>query len=132
MDGIYKSLEIDEEKSLVIEGDDHSVLAYIVNSEKGEILFDGFVCSRGTIVDSSAEIKEFIDNGIAPPLLAEYENRYSVQPYITNDSILIELTDTNIKVYLDETVFTDLDLVSGTSYSKAVQKDGPYGLALTT
>ena len=55
-----------ENRYLVIESDHHAVWAYVLD-ENNQIEFDGFLFSRGTFVDSSENIKEFIGKGFQPP-----------------------------------------------------------------
>ncbi len=101
MNEIYIS-KINEEQNreVIIEGDDHSVWAYVLkhSDETIGLEFDGFVCSRGTVVESSDEVKMFIDKGISPPLMEKYANEFSIQNSIENEDIEINWIRNEIKV----------------------------------
>jgi hypothetical protein len=117
-------------RAIVIEGDEHTVWAYcmkLVDEEK-ELLFDGFICSRGTIVDKSEEVRNFISNDYQPPLMDEYKNDFSIHESITNEDFRIKWeNDSIIKIFMNEILYLVMDLKSQQAYSKSIKKQGPYG-----
>ena len=133
MSDIYKS-EILEDPNLVVivEGNEYSVFAYIMKNSNTEpiILQDGFLCSRGTILQSASEIQEYIKNGVSPPLISEFSNDYSVVEKISNESINIAFENNMVKIYINEDLYLKMDINTGISFSKALSKEGPYGRPL--
>ncbi|MEM7374607.1 MAG: hypothetical protein AAF587_38800 [Bacteroidota bacterium] len=120
-----------QRQELIIEGDAHSVWAYVLNLPENKVKFDGFVCSRGTIVERSEEVKEFIAKGISPPLMKRYSNQYSIQTGLESRHIQIDWRENTISIKVREVDFLILDLENQISYTKAVSNNGPYGSPLT-
>lgn len=123
--------EINEElnKAVVIDGDQHTVWAYcmeMINDEQ-ELLFDGFLCSRGTIVSDSKEVQNYIENELQPPLMEGYKNKYSIHAAIVNDDFKIKWERNTIRVYINETLYLIMNMKNRISYSKSITKEGPYG-----
>ncbi len=119
-----------ENRNLVIDSDQHSIWAYVLDSEN-RIEFDGFICSRGTLVDTSSNVKEFIENDFQPPLTKNIANEFSIQSEIKNEDIKIFWNDNLIRILINETEFLKMDTLNKKSYSKAVSESGPYGIPLT-
>jgi hypothetical protein len=133
MNKIYLSKTNNEQnREVIVEGDDHSVWAYVLkhSDESIGLEFDGFVCSRGTLVENSKEIKGFIDKAISPPLLKKYSNEFSIQKSIENENIVIEWNGNEIKVKLNGIDFLIMDIKNQKSYSKATSENGPYGIPI--
>lgn len=129
-DDIFVS-EINRElnRAIVIDGDQHTVWAYcmeMINDEQ-ELLFDGFLCSRGTIVTESEEVQNYIKNGLQPPLMEEYKNEFSIHSAIINDDFKTKWDRNTIKVYINETLYLVMNMKDQISYSKSIIKEGPYG-----
>ena len=72
----------------------------ILNDEQ-ELLFDGFLCSRGTIVDESEDVERYINNDLQPPLMESYKNEYSIHNSIVNSDLKIEWSGEEVKVYIN-------------------------------
>ena len=133
MSEIYIS-KINEEQNreIVVEGDNHSIWAYVLlqSEESFEIEFDGFVCSRGTILESSKDIKKYINKVISAPLIKKYSNEFSIQRGIENENIEIDWKGNVISVKLSGIEFLIMDINNKKSYSKSTSKKGPYGIPI--
>lgn len=120
-------------KAIVIDGDQHTVWAYcmeMINDEQ-ELLFDGFLCSRGTTVNESEDVKQYISNDLQPPLMAAYKNEYSIHNSIVNSDFKIEWNGENVNVYINDTLFLIMDTKNKISYSKSINQKGPYGIPIS-
>ena len=119
------------ERAIIIDGDEHSVYAYCMKmiGDEQELMFHGFICSRGTVVNLSKDVGMFINQDLQPPLMEEYRNEYSVGESILNEDFRIEWEEKEkvIKVFLSDVLYLIMDMESQTSYSKSVSKEGPYG-----
>ncbi len=126
-------LNKNQERSLIIEGDAYSVWAYLLlNREDGhEIEMEGFICSRGTVLESDDQVMDFIRNGLSTPLVKEYQSEFSVQKNISNEDFSVEWSDEVITIQLKEEVFLIMDLIRNIACSKSVSKKGIYGTPLT-
>lgn len=113
--------------NFVIEGDDHSIWTYLTNVLTNEVIQDGFLCSRGTILESASEVKTFIDSGIAPPISKQYSNEYTLQPVIQEDEITINWTTDTVEVFVSDVRFLSMNWLTKKSYSLSVSTPGPYG-----
>jgi HSP20 family molecular chaperone IbpA len=127
---IFLTLYNDEENySLVIDGDEHSIWVYVLNSE-GDIYFEGFLCSRGTVAKTSEEIEEYISQNFQPPLLKEFENKFSIQQNIDKENIEIKWKNGQIHISINQVEFLKMDILNKTAYSKSISSEGPYGIPL--
>ena len=127
---IYITQSADNSKcQLVIQGDDHSVYAYFLNNS-GEVEFDGFLCSRGTLVESSEEVRNFIENSQNPPLTKSFANEFSIHEELVADDISIDWQKNIIRISIKQIEYLIFDLVNKKAYSKSIKYDGPYGLRI--
>lgn len=121
-------------RTIVVEGDQHTIWAYCMEmvNEEQEFLFDGFICSRGTLVFDSKAVKNFIDKGLSPPLMERYKNEYSICESVSNDDFEIqwEIEKQLVKIFLNEVLYLIMDLKNACSYSKSILKEGPYGIPI--
>ena len=127
---IFISQMIEElDKSIIIEEDENSIWAYLMNKDFKLIEFDGFLCSIQPPTDSYD--KKDIQKK-PPPLINEYANEFSYLPTIRGDQIRIETDIENqlVKIMISNDLYLRLDLEAKKSYSKGLSKDGPYGLTL--
>lgn len=94
-------------KTLVIEGDEHSVWAYVLNRIDGQnnIEFQGLLCSRGTLVEDENKIGDYINQGFAPPLLRNFSNEHSVIEELTMKNISIFWDQEKVGVLVDERTY---------------------------
>ena len=113
--------------NFVIEADEHSIWAYLTNEVTNEIIQDGFLCSRGTILESASEVKAFIDRGIAPPILKQYSNKYTLQADIHQNDIKICWKTETAEVFVNEVRFLSMNWLIKKSCSLSVSTPGPYG-----
>ncbi len=119
-----------ENRNLVIDSDQHSIWAYVLDSDN-KVELEGFICSRGTLVDTSSKVREFVENDFQPPLTKNIGNEFSIQSDITKEDIKIFWNDNLIQILINETEFLKMDTLNKKSYSKAVSEPGPYGIPLT-
>ncbi len=116
---------------LIIEEDKHSIWTYLLDSEnENKIVLDGFVCSTGTVVKKSSDVKEFIDIGFAPPISEDFINDFSIQKGLQGKDFKIKVSDNVVIIAVKGTDFVILDLLDSKSYTKAVSMSGPYGLPI--
>jgi len=113
--------------NFLIESDEHSIWGYLIDAVTNEIIQDGFLCSKGTILGSTAEVKSFIDSGIAPPISKQYSNEYTIQPYIQENEIRINWTTEVVEVFVKEVRFLSMNWLTKKSCSLTVSTPGPYG-----
>lgn len=117
------------DEALVVEEDENSIWIYRVDNEN-KIVQDALFCSTGKLVDNSAEIKEAISRGLAPPLLKSFANELSIQTGLTVDDITIKwLSADEVEVSLRSQPFVKLNNATKETFSLAVNKDGPFGKA---
>ncbi len=128
---IYISKHLDSiKKDLIIEEDKHSIWAYLLDSESendNKIVLDGFVCSTGTVVEKSSDVREYIDNDFAPPISEDFINDFTIQKELQEKDFNIETSNKGVIISIKGTEFLILDFINSNSYSKAVSKPGPYG-----
>ncbi|RCS28225.1 hypothetical protein DUT90_01195 [Polaribacter sp. WD7] len=121
-------------KCVLVQGDIHSVWAYVIDitDNRDEIEFDGFICSRGTLIDNSNEIEAYInhDQGYAPPLLSEYKNEYSIINDLIENDIKIDWKDNIVRILIKGIEYLKMDLDTKMSYAKGISKSGAYGIPL--
>ena len=120
------------DRHLIIDGDIHSAWVYLINkSSTGQVIeFDGFLCSRGTLIKTSNQIKEYIDNSFQPPLLEKFSNQYCIQADLKEQDITIDWQDEIIKILIKSEVFLIMDIKDQKSFSKSISAVGPYGYPL--
>lgn len=119
-----------ESRHLIIESDKHSVWAYVLNSEN-QIEFEGFICSLGTLVDSTLDIERFINNELQPPLSKNAANEFSIQKGIQKTDFKIDWCNNLINIYINEVIFAIMDTLNQKCYSKSISESGAYGIPLT-
>ncbi|MBR9859589.1 hypothetical protein GYB22_02335 [bacterium] len=117
------------DETLVVEEDENSIWVYRVDSEK-KIVQDVLFCSTGKLVENSADIKEASITGQAPPLLRSFANELYIQKGLTEDDISINwLSVDEVEVCLKSQPFVKLSMATNETFSRAVNKDGPFGKA---
>lgn len=119
------------DKSIIIEEDENAVWAYLMDRDFKKIEFDGFICARQPPIDSL----DNLDNqrkGNPPPLIKKFANEFSYISVIQDDQIKIEpdIEHQLVNIIIRDELYLSMDLKTNKSYSKALSKDGPYGLAL--
>ncbi len=115
------------DRHLVIEGDEFAVWAYILNSAEDNIEIDGFLCSRGLILDALKEVETYIEKGMAPPLSKEYANEFSIHAELETEDITVAWEADSVFILIKGEEYLELDLTEKKSYSKAIAMAGPYG-----
>lgn len=122
-----------QEKTLVIEGDGFSVWAYLLQEDEETIDFSCFLCATGPLVEGSADVERFLEEGNQPPLMQDFANEYSVVENLHTEDISVEPLDAEtISVSIRGKEYLRIDTANKSSYSIAVAKDGPYGLMMNT
>lgn len=122
-------------RAIVISGDEHSVWAYCmkVNDEGQELLFHGFICSRGTILEDFSEIEDYVKIDLQPPLMAAYQNEFSIQEPLDNTDFKIEWYEQSgeAQIYLKGLLYLVMDMTNHITYTKSITEEGPYGIPLS-
>lgn len=131
-DPIYIAKYLDLiKKDLIIEEDLHSIWIYLLDPEKdNKIILDGFICSTGTILENTSDVKKYIDQDFSPPISKDYSNDFSIQKDLSETDFRIDATDNRVSIFIKDSCFMILDLTYMKSYSKSVSKAGPYGFSL--
>jgi len=122
-----KEVNPNNDITLIIEEDIYSIWAYLLN-DTSEIIQDGFICSTGHLVNSQEEIKNAIDNGLAPPLLKNFANEHSIQTNLNENDIEFEWQskdEITVKIY--GTKYLRMNIGTNESFCFAINRDGPYG-----
>ncbi len=134
MENLYLSEYLEEiEKHIVIEGDEHTIYAYLLNNDaENTIILSGFVCSRGTLVDSLEAVETYLEKGFAPVLAKPFANEFSVEKEVKAEDIDIDFEDNAITVTINHIIFLVIDLEQGKSFSLGLAEEGPYGFPLGT
>lgn len=111
---VYISKHFDSiKKKLIIEENKHSIWSYLVDSENdNEIIMDRLVCSTGTNVKKTSEVKDYIDKGFASPVSEEYVNRFTIQKDLIELDFKIEIFDNKVTVLIKNDRFVVLDIVN--------------------
>ena len=117
-------------RTLMIEEDEYSIWAYMLNKDIEGIDFDGFLCSVVDPKSITINPKEATKNGNSPPLTNEFSNKYSYIKNINSNDIEISWKDNRIEIKLKKEIYLVMDLETKTSYSKALAKDCYYGNTL--
>ena len=117
--------------AIIIESDEHSVWAYILNVKDSQqkLVFAGFVCSRGTVVKESSEVQSYVEKGIAPPLMHEFKNEFSILDSLSTNDFFVEWLEyaNEVRVEVKEELYLIMDYSAKVSYSKSISVNGPYG-----
>lgn len=129
---IYISRHLDSvKKDIIIEEDSHSIWTYLLDSENdNKIVMDGFICSTGTIVKKSTNVKEFIDKDFAPPISEDFVNGFTIQKDLLETDFRIETSENKVMIYIKGIIYVILDFANLRTYSKSISKPGPYGLPI--
>lgn len=127
---IYKSDSFGD-FNIVVEGDEHSIWMYVFEqvNEEYQPLCDGFICSRGLIVENNDDVKSNIEKGFQPPLMKEFASESAVQKNLTPSDITISITTQEIIIEIKGIAFLKIAFDDLQPFSKAVSKDGPFGFA---
>ncbi len=120
----------DSGRTLMIEEDEYSIWAYVLNAHAPGVDFDGFVCSIRNPKTLEIDPKEATKNGNAPPLTAAFANKYSYIENVSVHDIKIRWTPHQIEIKLKDETYLIMDLRSKTSYSKALSQNCYYGNSL--
>ncbi|MCK7591175.1 hypothetical protein M0G43_11365 [Subsaxibacter sp. CAU 1640] len=116
---------------LIIEEDDYSVWCYILDKNKSEIEFSGFLCSVGDPTKTNLDLNKIKDSGLPPPLIAKYANEYSYSKNLKESDISIKWFETKVEIFIKGEKYLLMDLEDKISYSKGLSMDGPYGKMLS-
>ncbi|BDD09829.1 hypothetical protein FUAX_22610 [Fulvitalea axinellae] len=116
----------EEGVGLIISGDEHSVWAYLTN-EDNEILLDGFVCSRGLLIDTNDDVRKYIEASFQPPLIREYASEFAVKTDLNADDLTIAWDEGLASVLLGDELLLEMEYPELAAFSRAVKKSGPFG-----
>ncbi|MEW7291678.1 hypothetical protein [Aquimarina sp. 2304DJ70-9] len=120
----------DAGRTLIIEEDAYSVWVHVLSPDRGDVDFEGFLCS---VVDSKLlkkDIPERIEDKKEIPLPISLSNHYSYVRNLKNEDIQIDWEKDQVSVYIRNVLYLIMDLTTKTSYSKSLAKDCIYGKIL--
>lgn len=117
---------------VILDNDDYSIWAFVMDSETQEIEFDGFVGSLEKPLATEAEVEKLLEEGFAPAITQEYASENClISDALEKEFSAIWHDSGVVEILIDGVTQTLMDLEEQISYSKAIQTDGPYGLVLT-
>ena len=126
---LLESYHPESRKILILDHDDHSVWAFILDGETEEIEFDGFVCSISEPVETEEEVEKFLEEGFSPRITKAFASDSCHQPEILSKDFKADwLDEYTVEVSIDEELFLLMDINNGVCFTKSVKEDGPYGL----
>jgi hypothetical protein len=129
---LLESYNSENGKILVVDNDEHSIWAFLMDAETQEIEFDGFVCSLSEPFKTEEEVEKLIEDGFSPAITQAFASEYAHQPKALEYELNAEWQDDGyVFVYLNEELVLVMDLEENISFSKSVKENGPYGMALT-
>lgn len=129
-ENIYKSDSFGD-FNIVVEGDEHSIWAYVFEKveEEYQLLCEGFICSRGLLVETNEDVKSYIEKDFQPPLMKEYAAENAVQKDLASSDITISIATQEIMIEMKNIPFLKIVFDDLKPLSKALSKDGPYGFS---
>ncbi len=129
---LYESYNSEINKLVIIDNDEHSIWAFLMDSETQEIEFDGFVCALTAPFENEDAVEKIIEEGGAPAITQEFASEFALQANALEKEFTTEWGDDGyLFIYMDGELVVVMDLEDQVSFSKSVKQDGPYGLALT-
>lgn len=129
---LYESYNSELGKLVVIDNDEHSVWAFLMDAETQEIELDGFICALSQPFVSQSEVEKLLEDGFAPAITKEFASEFAYQPNALEKEFVAEWQeDGYLFIYLDGELVLVMDLDDEVSFSKSISENGPYGLALT-
>ncbi|GAA3509444.1 hypothetical protein GCM10022393_22390 [Aquimarina addita] len=115
------------ERTIMIEEDEYSIWAYLLQPDMQGIDFDGFICAVIDPKTMKIDPKDATKNGNATPLDATFSNQYSYVKGIKKEDINVSWKPNKIEVLLKKELYLIMDIETKTSYSKALASDCYYG-----
>lgn len=115
------------ERMLMIEEDEYSIWAYLLQPDMQGIDFDGFICAIVDPETMKINPKDATKNGNATPLTSVFANQYSYVKEVTKKDIGIVWKQDTIKITVKNELYLIMDLETKTSFSKALSTDCYYG-----
>jgi hypothetical protein len=128
---LLESYNSEQGKILILDNDEHSIWAFVMDAETQEIIFDGFVCSLSEPFTSEKEVEKLLEEGFSPAITKEFASDFAHQPKALEKEFSAEWQDDGyVFIYIDSELILVMDLEEEVSYSKSVKENGPYGLVL--
>jgi hypothetical protein len=81
-------------------------------------------------LEKNNEVQEYLENGCAPPLTKEFANEFSIQNNVEAKDLSVRYGNNKVSIGIKEIVFLVMDLDKKQSFSKSINKVGPYGIPL--
>lgn len=129
---LYESYNSERGKIVLLDNDENSIWAFILDGETQEIEFDGFVCSLTEPFANETDVEKILEAGGAPAITKEFASEFALQPDALTKEFAAEWQDDGyVFIYLDGELVLVMDLEEEVSFSKSIAENGPYGLALT-
>lgn len=125
---LLEDYSVEYGKIVVIDNDDHSIYAFILDAETQEIEFDAYICSLSEPFENEEDVQDLIDLGFAPAITYEFASDEAVIPDALQKQFEARwIEDGWLEILLDGNLITLIDLDEEQSYCKSIAEDGPYG-----
>lgn len=111
--------------SVIVENNEFSVWAYMVNSD-GKIINDAFVCSP--IIPEENLDEDYIKLGNPPKLCTEYATQSAYYPLVSEMDISVKFSDNgDCCIFLKNEPIAAIYLKESRGFSKSISKVGGFG-----
>lgn len=129
---LLESYSPEYDKIIVLDNDEHSIWAFVMDGDSQEIEYDAFVIGLTDPFDSEDDVQALIDQGYAPPMLAEYASETCLDPHALKKDFSIQwMEDGWVEISINGKQQVLIDLDEEAVFTKAVKLNGPYGLVFT-
>lgn len=129
---LLESYSPEYDKIIVLDNDEHSIWAFVMDGDSQEIEYDAFVISLTEPFQTENEVQELIDQGYAPPILAEYASDTCVDTHALKKDFSVRWMDDGwVEILINGKQQVLIDLDEEAVFTKAVKANGPYGLVFT-
>lgn len=128
---LLESYNAELNKIVILDNDDYSIWAFVMDSETQEIEFDGYVASLDKPFESEEEVEKLLEDGFAPAITTEYASKdCQIENVLKKEFSAVWHDSGFVEIQIDGVTQVLMDLEEEISYSKAIEKDGPYGMKL--
>ena len=115
-------------KIVVVDNDDHSIYAFVLDGQTQEIEFDAYICSLSEPFENEEDVEDLIDLGFSPAITQEFASEQAVIPNALEKKFEAKwIEDDWLEIHIGGELVTLIDLDEEVSYSKSIAEDGPYG-----
>ena len=116
-------------KIIVLDNDEYSIWAFVLDAQTQEIEIDVFVCSLSQPFEDEEEVEQMIENGYSPAITTFFASDSAVKPNALKSEFSVKwIEDGWLELFMDDQLVVMIDLDQEEAFTKAVCEDGPYGL----